>query len=69
MTVLVGGMRVLNANSGNSGVFTKRPETLTKDFFVNLLDMSTKWEATSSAEACSKVAIADGKSQVDRDPR
>ena len=49
MTVLVGGMRVLNANFGQSqhGVFTKRPETLTNDFFVNLLDMSTQWKATS----------------------
>ena len=49
LTVLVGGMRVLNANSGQSqhGVFTKRPETLTNDFFVNLLDMSTTWKATS----------------------
>jgi len=49
MTVLVGGMRVLNANFGQSrhGVFTKRPETLTNDFFVNLLDMSTEWKATS----------------------
>jgi catalase-peroxidase len=49
MTVLVGGMRVLNANFGQSqhGVFTKRPETLTNDFFVNLLDMRTTWQATS----------------------
>jgi len=49
MTVLVGGMRVLNANFGQSqhGVFTKRPETLTNDFFVNLLDMSTTWKAIS----------------------
>jgi catalase-peroxidase len=49
MTVLIGGMRVLNANFGQSqhGVFTKRPETLTNDFFVNLLDMSTTWKATS----------------------
>ncbi len=49
MTVLVGGMRVLNANTGQSqqGVFTKRPETLTNDFFVNLLDMGTAWKATS----------------------
>jgi catalase-peroxidase len=49
MTVLVGGMRVLNANVGQSqlGVFTKRPGTLTNDFFVNLLDMSTEWHATS----------------------
>ncbi len=49
MTVLIGGMRVLGANSGGSkhGVFTKRPETLTNDFFVNLLDMGTTWKATS----------------------
>jgi catalase-peroxidase len=49
MTVLVGGMRVLNANFAQSqhGVFTKQPETLTNDFFVNLLDMSTAWKATS----------------------
>ncbi len=48
MTVLVGGMRVLNANFGKSqhGVFTQRPEALTNDFFVNLLDMSTEWKAT-----------------------
>ncbi|MGD9056170.1 MAG: catalase/peroxidase HPI [Desulfobacterales bacterium] len=52
MTVLVGGMRVLNANFGQSqhGVFTKRPETLTNDFFVNLLDMSTEWKATTEDE-------------------
>ncbi len=51
MTVLVGGMRVLNANTGGSsqGVFTDQPETLSNDFFVNLLDMSTKWEASSEA--------------------
>src|SRR5712671_3181590 len=49
MTVLVGGMRVLGANYGKSqhGVLTKRPETLTNDFFVNLLDMGTEWKATS----------------------
>ena len=49
MTVLVGGMRVLNANFGHSqhGVFTKKPEALTNDFFINLLDMSTMWKATS----------------------
>src|SRR5947209_9725443 len=52
MTVLVGGMRVLNANFGQSqhGVFTKRPGTLTNDFFVNLLDMGTIWKAVSEAE-------------------
>ena len=52
MTVLVGGMRVLKTNFGGSqhGVFTKRPETLTTDFFVNLLDMSTTWKATSEVD-------------------
>ena len=51
MTVLVGGMRVLNANFDQvpHGVFTKRPETLTNDFFVNLLDMSTEWQPTSAS--------------------
>jgi catalase-peroxidase len=51
MTVLVGGMRALNANSGQSGhgVFTKRPGALTNDFFVNLLDMSTEWKPASSS--------------------
>ncbi len=50
MTVLVGGLRVLNANAGQSkhGVFTNRPESLTNDFFVNLLDMNTKWEPSST---------------------
>jgi catalase-peroxidase len=52
MTVLVGGLRALNANSGQAkhGVFTKRPETLTNDFFVNLLDMNTKWQASPTFE-------------------
>lgn len=52
MTVLVGGMRALNANYGQSqhGVFTKRPGMLTNDFFVNLLDMRTTWQATSESE-------------------
>ncbi len=52
MTVLIGGMRALNTNFGKSsyGVFTKRPETLTNDFFVNLLDMRTEWKATSEEE-------------------
>ena len=50
MTALVGGMRALNANTGQSanGVFTDRPGTLTNDFFVNLLDMNTEWQASSS---------------------
>ncbi|QPC42237.1 catalase/peroxidase HPI [Kaustia mangrovi] len=52
MTALVGGLRVLGANHGQSphGVFTERPGTLTNDFFVNLLDMATEWKATSDAE-------------------
>jgi len=52
MTVLVGGMRVLNANFDQSehGVFTKRPETLTNDFFLNLLDMSTSWKAIGASD-------------------
>jgi len=52
MTVLIGGMRVLNANFDQSkhGVFTKRPEALTNDFFLNLLDMSTTWKATSDGQ-------------------
>ena len=51
MTVLVGGLRVLNANAGRAphGVFTKRPETLTNDFFVNLLDMNTTWRASAGS--------------------
>jgi catalase-peroxidase len=52
MTVLIGGLRALNANAGQSkhGIFTTRPETLTNDFFVNLLDMSTKWQKSATAE-------------------
>jgi catalase-peroxidase len=52
LTVLVGGLRVLGANAGKSahGVFTKRPETLTNDFFVNLLDMSTQWQPSAGSE-------------------
>jgi len=52
MTVLVGGLRALNTNFGQTkhGVFTNRPEKLTNDFFVNLLDMSTKWEPSSTSE-------------------
>ena len=50
MTVLIGGLRALSANYGHTqyGVFTKRPETLTNDFFVNLLDMRTKWQKSST---------------------
>ena len=52
MTVLIGGLRVLNANVDPSkhGVFTKRPESLTNDFFVNLLDMNTKWQKSAASE-------------------
>ena len=52
MTVLVGGMRVLDANAGESkqGVFTSKPGALSNDFFVNLLDMSTKWQKSSKSE-------------------
>ncbi|MGB9203635.1 MAG: catalase/peroxidase HPI [Terriglobales bacterium] len=52
MTLLIGGLRALNANFGHSkhGVFTNRPETLTNDFFVNLLDMNTKWKPSSTSE-------------------
>ena len=61
MTVLVGGMRALNANVGQSqhGVFTRRPETLTTDFFVNLLDMSTVWRASSEDEG-----VFEGRDRV-----
>ena len=52
MTILVGGMRVLNTNVGQStlGIFTKRPQMLTNDFFVNLLDMNTKWQVSSTSD-------------------
>ena len=52
LTVLVGGLRVLGANAGQSkhGVFTKRPETLTNDFFINLLDMGTEWQPSAGSE-------------------
>jgi catalase-peroxidase len=61
MTVLIGGMRVLNTNFGQSkhGVFTKRPETLTNDFFVNLLDMSVQWEP--STESNGSGAVYEGR--------
>lgn len=61
MTVLVGGLRVLNANAGQSshGVFTKRPETLSNDFFVNLLDMGTKWQKSAGDEG-----VLEGRDRV-----
>ncbi|HZQ95229.1 MAG TPA: catalase/peroxidase HPI [Candidatus Sulfotelmatobacter sp.] len=57
MTVLVGGLRVLGANVGNSkhGVFTRRPETLTNDFFVNLLDMGTQWQPSTQSNGSGAV--------------
>ena len=60
MTVLVGGLRVLGANAGGSkhGVFTKQPGTLTNDFFVNLLDMGTEWQAVRTPTVCSRAATA-----------
>ena len=69
MTVLVGGMRVLNTNFGETqhGVFTKRPEALTNDFFVNLLDMGTEWKAVSKdADVFEGRDRKTGKAQVDR---
>ena len=59
MTVLIGGLRVLGANHGNSknGVFTKRPETLTNDFFVNLLDMSTVWQPSGAGNGSGDVYV------------
>ena len=61
MTVLVGGMRALDANAGGSknGVFTDKPGTLSNDFFVNLLDMSTKWSKSSNSEG-----IYEGRDRV-----
>jgi catalase-peroxidase len=61
MTVIIGGLRVLGANTGKSthGVFTKRPETLTNDFFVNLLDMSTQWQP--SAQSNGSGAVYEGR--------
>ncbi|MDP2818072.1 MAG: catalase/peroxidase HPI [Polaromonas sp.] len=67
MTVLVGGLRVLNANFGQSehGVFTKRPETLTNDFFVNLLDMNTKWKKSHASEGASEGGDQDATGLAD----
>ena len=66
MTVLVGGMRVLNANVGQSqhGVFTKRPETLTNDFFVNLLNMNTTWQASPASEG-----VFHGRDRATNEPK
>jgi catalase-peroxidase len=63
MTVLVGGLRVLGANAGQSthGAFTKRPETLTNDFFVNLLDMSTRWQPSAGFEDVYEEGVYEGR--------
>ena len=60
MTVLVGGLRALDANAGSAkhGVFTKRPGTLTNDFFVNLLDMRTAWKPRTRMRTSSRAATA-----------
>jgi catalase-peroxidase len=66
MTVLVGGLRVLGANHGKSahGVFTHRPETLTNDFFVNLLDMRTKWQRSAADEN-----VLEGRDRTTGEPK
>ena len=66
MTVLVGGLRVLNANVGQSelGVFTDRPETLTTDFFVNLLNMNIEWLESSTTEG-----VFEGRHRLTGDPK
>lgn len=66
MTVLIGGLRVLGANYGQSkhGVFTHRPETLTNDFFVNLLDMRTKWQVSSVSQA-----VLEGHDRATGEPK
>ena len=72
MTVLIGGLRALNANSGQAphGVFTDRPESLTNDFFVNLLDMGTEWKTSASDENVYEGRDrVDGRGQVDRHRR
>ena len=57
LTVLVGGLRVLGANTGNSrhGVFTRKPGTLTNDFFVNLLDMNTQWQPSNQSNGSGEI--------------
>jgi catalase-peroxidase len=66
LTVLVGGMRALDANYKQSqhGVFTDRPETLTNDFFVNLLDMDTEWQASGSSRNGSSTQVYEGRNRA-----
>jgi len=70
MTVLIGGLRVLNANVGQAkhGVFTTQPETLTNDFFVNLLDMNTTWQPSSSVEGVSQ-GLYEGRDRKSGNPK
>ena len=72
MTVLLGGLRMLGANTGKSplGIFTKRPESLTNDFFVNLLDMDTEWRKSAKSEPGLRGTPGrHGPAQVDGEPR
>jgi catalase-peroxidase len=66
MTVLIGGMRALGANFGQSqhGVFTSRPGTLTNDFFVNLLDMNTKWQKPATSNGASSGCVIEGRDRA-----
>ncbi|MEX8520776.1 MAG: catalase/peroxidase HPI [Leptothrix sp. (in: b-proteobacteria)] len=66
MTVLIGGLRALNANAGHTahGVFTRRPETLTNDFFVNLLDMGTRWQ-----KSVSTAGVLEGRDRATAEPK
>jgi catalase-peroxidase len=66
MTVLLGGLRVLNVNAGQSkhGIFTRRAEALTNDFFVNLLDMGTEWQASGAVEG-----VFDGRDRATGEPK
>jgi catalase-peroxidase len=70
MTVLVGGLRALNANFGHTkhGVLTNRPETLTNDFFVNLLDMNTKWQPSNTVEGISE-GVYEGRDRKTNDTK
>jgi len=71
MTALIGGMRALDANFGQArhGVFTERPETLSNDFFVNLLDMGTEWSASGSNGDGSAATVYEGRDRASGEPR
>jgi catalase-peroxidase len=70
LTVLIGGLRVLGANAAKSrhGVFTSRPETLTNDFFVNLLDMNTQWQPSNTVEGVSE-GVYEGRDRKTKQVR